>query len=339
MHASIESQTYLPGEVAAAAGVDVADVLSALGGVPRYVGHAEAVAISLALRRRVRSACGPAAPPLLGGAATRPAAPVHLPLVVSGSLHAIVLALAIFATQAAPASSVPPPESSTHARLVFLSLPGSGGGGGGGGQRRPTPASRAMRAGQSSISSAVPERRLAAAVEPPPTVVPPSSAPPVAEVVAPVVPSPADPQEQAGTPEGPASVESAGPGAPTGAGSGAGAGTGAGDGSGLGDGQGGGSGGGPFRPGSGITPPRLLREVKPAYTEAALRAGVTGEVLLEVVVTLAGAVGQVRLVRGLGSGLDQRATDAIRQWRFTPALRHGQPVDVLVEVSVAFSVR
>lgn len=339
MHASIESQTYLPGEVAAAAGVDVADVLTALGGVPRYVGHAEAVAVSLALRRRARSAGRAAEPHLLSGASTRPAAPVHLPLVVSGSLHAIVLALAVFATQAAPVSPVAPAGPSSEARLVFLNIPGPGGGGGGGGQRRPTPASRAMRAGQSSIPSAVPERRRAAAVEPPSTVVPPPSTPPLAEVVAPVVPVPADPREQAGTPDGPDTVESAGPGAPTGAGSGTGTGFGAGDGSGLGDGQGGGTGGGPFRPGSGITPPRLLREVKPAYTEAALRAGVTGEVLLEVVVTSAGTVGQVRLVRGLGSGLDQRATDAIRQWRFTPALRHGQPVDVLVEVSVAFSVR
>ena len=47
----------------------------------------------------------------------------------------------------------------------------------------------------------------------------------------------------------------------------------------------------------------------------------------------------MRLQRGLSAGLDQRAIDAVRQWRFSPARRLGTPVDVLVEVAVAFKLR
>jgi protein TonB len=83
----------------------------------------------------------------------------------------------------------------------------------------------------------------------------------------------------------------------------------------------------------------VLREVKPVYTEDGRRRGVEGEVVLEVVVRSDGTVGTVRILQGLGSGLDQRATDAIRQWRFSPARRYGTPVDVLVEVAVEFRLR
>jgi periplasmic protein TonB len=132
---------------------------------------------------------------------------------------------------------------------------------------------------------------------------------------------------------------SQGPGIGGGSGTGNGTGMGEGKGSGIGEGEGGGTGGGPYRPGSGIAAPSLLREVKPQYTEEARRLGVEGDVVLEIVVRSDGSVGQVSLVQRLGSGLDQRAIDAVRQWRFSPARRHGTPVDVLVEVAVEFKLR
>ncbi len=82
-----------------------------------------------------------------------------------------------------------------------------------------------------------------------------------------------------------------------------------------------------------------MREVKPDYTEDARRRGLSGDVVLEIVVKSDGSVGTVRVVQGLGAGLDQRAVDAVRQWRFTPARRLGTPVDVLVEVAVEFRLR
>jgi protein TonB len=79
--------------------------------------------------------------------------------------------------------------------------------------------------------------------------------------------------------------------------------------------------------------------VKGTYTDDARRRGIQGDVLLEIVVRRDGSVGDVRLLRGLDRGLDQRAIDAVRQWRFSPAKRHGAPVDVIVEVGVEFKLR
>jgi TonB family protein len=163
---------------------------------------------------------------------------------------------------------------------------------------------------------------------------------PIPPVVAPVVSAPAEPKEQAGvlTSNSPAAT-SQGPGSGAGSGTGRGTGIGEGSGPGIGDGSGGGTGGGPYRPGSGITAPSILHEVKPDYTEEARRRSLSGDVVLEIVVRADGRVGAVRIMQGLGSGLDQRAVDAVRQWRFSPARRFGTPVDVLVEVAVEFRLR
>jgi len=158
--------------------------------------------------------------------------------------------------------------------------------------------------------------------------------------VAPVVASAHDETDREGAlQKPPVETESRGSGDDGGIGSGAGTGIGQGQGPGIGPGSGGGTGGGPYRPGSGIEPPSLLHEVKPDYTDEARRANVSGQVELEIVVRSDGRVGDIRVLRGLGHGLDQRAMDAVRQWRFAPAKRLGQPVDVLVEVAVEFRLR
>ena len=79
--------------------------------------------------------------------------------------------------------------------------------------------------------------------------------------------------------------------------------------------------------------------MKADYTEEARRRGMTGEVVMEIVVARDGTVGDVKILRRLGAGLDERAAQAVRQWRFAPATRKGLPVDVLVEVAVEFKLR
>jgi TonB family protein len=79
--------------------------------------------------------------------------------------------------------------------------------------------------------------------------------------------------------------------------------------------------------------------VKPDYTEEARRRSLEGDVVLEIVVRRDGSVGDVKILQGLGGGLDARAVDAVRQWRFSPAQRQGVPVDVIVEVAVEFKLR
>jgi TonB family protein len=163
---------------------------------------------------------------------------------------------------------------------------------------------------------------------------------PLPAVIAPIVTAPADTRSRAGVlQQTTAENDSHGPGSGAGAGSGIGTGLGSGDGSGVGPGSGGGTGGGPYRPGSGIEAPRLLREVKADYTEDARQRGVSGDVVLEIVVRRDGTVGDVKVLQGLAGGLNDRAVQAVRQWRFTPARRQGAAVDVIVEVAVEFKLR
>jgi TonB family protein len=116
---------------------------------------------------------------------------------------------------------------------------------------------------------------------------------------------------------------------------------GSGDGSGLGPGYGGGFGGGAYRPGNGVTPPTLVREVKPNYTADAMRAKIQGVVWLEAVVMTDGSVGQVRVTRSLDPtfGLDQEAEKTVKKWVFRPGTRLGQPVPVLIEIEMSFTLR
>jgi len=192
----------------------------------------------------------------------------------------------------------------------------------------------------------VPVRRPPQRVDPPPVVhvePPPPPKPDPPPIVAPVVAVAADPRDRAGIPWTPApapvATDSHGPGAGEGTGTGQGTGVGEGNGPGIGAGSGGGTGGGPYRSGSGITPPSIQREVKADYTEEARHRNIEGDVVLEIVVRSDGSVGSVKLLQGLGAGLDQRASEAVRQWRFNPARRYGVPVDVIVEVAVEFKLR
>jgi protein TonB len=175
--------------------------------------------------------------------------------------------------------------------------------------------------------------------KPAPAPEPEPEPPPVEPLQAPVAPVAAAVERRNGEIDAkPSAIASAGPGV-NGAGSGRDGGNGPGRGAGLGDGEDGGTGGGPYRPGSGIEAPRLLREVKASYSEEARRANIQGDVLLEVVVRADGTVGSARVTRGLGYGLDERAVAAVRQWRFAPARRLGVPVDVAVEVAMEFNLR
>jgi TonB family protein len=277
--------------------------------------------------------------------------------VASALVHATLIGGLLWATAGAPQSATVADVPRDEPRLVFLMAPGPGGGGGGGGLRDPRPAPAVQRRGPARRALTVPDvtpdpvltsARAAeppreAAATPPPVEPPPQPALeplPSRVLVAPVVATAGNATDREGVVEdGQATAHSGGSGAGGGAGTGVGTGSGEGLGSGIGDGSGGGTGGGPFRPGSGIEPPRLLREVKADYTEEARRRGLQGEVVLEIVVRHDGSIGDVTLLRGLGAGLDARAMAAVRQWRFAPARRRGEAVDVIVEVAVEFTLR
>ena len=275
---------------------------------------------------------------------------LHRGLLVSGSVHAAGLAMilvlaAVAVPDARPDSAPDAPSELVH--LVFVADPGPGGGGGGGGRRQPAPPD-AKRAGARPLGSPLPRRQPPKLTPPRPRPVPPRPAPldhePLPLLLAPLVAIGADTRDVPGrlaharVPPAP-DIRRRGSGTGGGVGDGAGVGVGQGRGRGVGPGEGGGTGGGPYRPGSGIDPPSLLHEVTPDYTEQARRAGLEGEVLLEIVVGSDGGVSDVRVLRRLGAGLDELAANAVRQWRFSPARRFGTPVAVVVEVAVEFTLR
>jgi periplasmic protein TonB len=361
----LASEVFTAREIARAAGVSAADVralltsgaITALDGV--YLDSREAVR-AVRMVRGLRTT--PATERQLFRPLSRSRQMTSAPLAASGALHVAVFLLVLFSTMGVATRLSPVQRPSPLPRLVFLVRPGPGGGGGGGGMQQAPPPRRALMKGRSALKSPVPVERAVRrpAPEPPPPprpkpepppeirpverpVEPPPPVPkpePVPPVVAPVVSAPADTSEKAGVlSESAPTTNSQGSGTGGGSGTGSGTGIGEGTGAGIGPGSGGGTGGGPYRPGSGITAPELVHEVKPDYTEEARRRGLGGDVVLEIVVRSDGRVGTVRVVQGLGGGLDQRAADAVRQWRFRPARRLGTPVDVIVEVAVEFRLR
>ena len=128
-----------------------------------------------------------------------------------------------------------------------------------------------------------------------------------------------------------------GTGSGAGIGSGSGGGIGSGTGGGVGPGSGGGYGGGVFRPGvGGVTAPRAIYKPDPEYSEEARKAKYQGTVILGMIVDAHGRPQGLKVERGLGMGLDEKALEAVRTWKFEPAEKDGKPVAVAISVEVAF---
>jgi protein TonB len=121
-------------------------------------------------------------------------------------------------------------------------------------------------------------------------------------------------------------------------GGGHGTGLGSGTGAGLGPGSGGNTGGGPRRIGGGVSAPILIFSVEPEFSEEARKAKVAGNVLVNLWVDTEGRPSHVHVIRGVGMGLDEKARDAVMQYRFKPALENGKPVLVELNVEVNFQI-
>jgi TonB family protein len=88
-----------------------------------------------------------------------------------------------------------------------------------------------------------------------------------------------------------------------------------------------------------VSPPKLTKEFKPNYTASAMARKIQGVVRLKAVVLKDGTIGEVRVTRTLDRELDREAIAVIKKWRFSPALRDGSPVEVLVEIEMSFTLR
>ena len=83
--------------------------------------------------------------------------------------------------------------------------------------------------------------------------------------------------------------------------------------------------------------PEAITRVPPAYPDAARKAGVQGVVMVQALIGRDGSVVDTRIVKSIPP-LDDAAAAAVRQWRFKPAMAHGQPIAVWVAVPVRFSL-
>jgi TonB family protein len=235
--------------------------------------------------------------------------------------------------------------------LVFLNHPiilpfdGDGlnsGGGGGGGRNEPAPAATGRLPGMT-------QRQL---ISPDPDIPSPLLSPENLRVditgIQPMIDTPQDELIPIGDISAPPNGSiSFGPGSEGGIGTGHGPGIGPGNDLGAGPGSKGGWGGGPnggpghsnqlLVAGNGVKPPVPLLQPLPDYTNQARRARIEGVVLIQAVVRIDGAVDNIRVLRGLGYGLDESAISTIaRKWRFKPATLNGTPVDVLANIEVSF---
>ena len=203
------------------------------------------------------------------------------------------------------------------------------GGGGGGGDRDKLQASPG-RLPRQSMQQITPPAAVIRNLNPKLAVEPTIVVPPDIHLQQPNMPELGDPLSRL------QSVPSNGTGYGGGIGSGNGGGVGSGEGPGYGPGRGGGVGGGVFRVGGGVSAPKEIYAPEPEYSEEARKVKHMGTVVLQLVVGSDGLPRDIRVVRTLGLGLDEKAIEAVRKWRFEPAKKDGKPVAALVSVEVDF---
>ena len=95
-------------------------------------------------------------------------------------------------------------------------------------------------------------------------------------------------------------------------------------------------GGGVYRVGGGVTAPAVLYKIDPEYSEEARKAKYSGTVVLYIEVDQTGHAKNLRVVKGIGLGLDEKAIEAVTKWRFKPGLKDGKPVVVAAHIEVNF---
>jgi protein TonB len=111
-----------------------------------------------------------------------------------------------------------------------------------------------------------------------------------------------------------------------------------GTGSGIGSGSGGGYGGGAKQIGGGVKGPVVIYQPEPEFSEEARKAKFMGVVLVGLIVDANGKPQNVHVIRGVGMGLDEKAMEAVRQYRFKPGTENGKPVATFLNVEVNFEI-
>lgn len=241
--------------------------------------------------------------------------------VLSAVTHTAVVALLLWAFHIAiPAKIIPPTTANAVDLAPYLPQPvGKGGPSGGGGgdasklkASTGTPPKSAKQ--QFTPPTVIPQQKSKLMIEP--TVVADLHVPQTSQI--------GDPLSKLMTPSN---------------GVGVGGGMGSGDGGGVGSGHGGpGVGPGIYHVGSGVSAPRAIYTPEPEFSEEARKAKYQGVVVLNIIVGVDGRVHNPRVVRSLGMGLDEKAVEGVKTWKFEPSRKDGRPVMVEMNIEVAFNL-
>lgn len=202
------------------------------------------------------------------------------------------------------------------------------GGGGGGGDRDVLQASRG-KLPKFSYQQITPPAAVIRNDHPKLAVEPTVVVPPQVQMASVNLPNLGDPLSHA-------TIPSNGTGSGGGIGSGSGGGVGSGKGPGVGPGEGGGIGGGLYHVGGGVSPPRATYAPEPEFSEEARKAKYQGICTVALIVGVDGRPTDIHVVGSLGMGLDEKAIEAVRNWRFEPAMKDGHPVRVPIQIQVDF---
>ena len=91
-----------------------------------------------------------------------------------------------------------------------------------------------------------------------------------------------------------------------------------------------------YRVGGGVTPPAIIFKREPQYSKEALKAKLQGTIVLYIEVDPTGHARNIKVIRALGYGLDEKAIEAVSKWEFRPGMKDGHPVTVAATVQVNF---
>ena len=255
---------------------------------------------------------------------------------LSVGAHVAIIGLIIFLIIEArmhPKPVPPKPQLAaidiTPFRPIAPKGPAMGGGGGGGARELvPAPKGRLPKFSETPITPPMlavnehPKLAVEPTIKMPPNVVLPNNN----------LPNLGDPRTSI---VGPASN---GSGSGAGLGSGDGGGIGSGSGAGYGPGEGGGYGGGLYHVGGGVSPPVLIYSVDAEFSDEARRAKYQGVSVVSLIVDAHGLPQRIRVVRKLGMGLDEKAVEAVRQYKFKPSTYQGKAVPVEITIEVNFHI-
>lgn len=89
----------------------------------------------------------------------------------------------------------------------------------------------------------------------------------------------------------------------------------------------------------GITSPKLIFKITPEYSDEAIKAKISGIITIEAIIMPNGEISDIKVIKGLGYGLDEKAVETISKWKFIPGMKNGKNVAVIILIDIYFTLQ